>query len=1438
MQSYIRRLEVTPLSHFLQAITFGLSTALYDARRRMSGLSRLLLAAFLFALALGMPVSSFAQGPCGGNGQRACCVLGFEFAPGGGACDSGLSYSPAGCNDPNGCSCVPIPSESSSAMCYQATPCGNAGQRACCDGDGEFASNHLACEDGLVQPTGTCSSSNAAACVCGGSSGGFEYASGICVQPAACGGAGQRACCTGLTETAISGQLATCASGLTEVPGCSGDCTCGGSTSLGEPDGNSCTTIATISEPPTNATPTTNESGAKGTWTLPQASLPAGPECPSTGLCGYADLHVHMFANLAHGGATLAGEPWDVNGVNAALGEDYGSGLNLVKGAAPEPIVDGSAGLPECPSFLLNSPLGNLCTGQVLFHGDHTAFDTVTGGGTNDGANSNLGVPLFNGWPLWTSTIHQQVYYKWLERAWLGGLRLMVMDAVTNEALCKSGTIVLGTDCTSSMTAIDAELLAAQNFQTWLDTQYGGPGQGWFQIVTTPQQATSVIQQGKLAVVLGIEVDNLFNCHLQGTNGQPFNGEGPACTQSTVQQQLQKYYGMGVRHIFPIHNFDNAYGTPAAWQDPINVGNIVAEGDWWNAGNCTDSGYGFYLDPVTDAALYGLGFGGVSVPLYPTFTSGSCHNPPGLTSLGTYLIQQAMSMGMIIDVDHMSINAFNETINLANTQSPAYAGIAATHVQFFDLYNQNYTGHYGRHERMRTYAQLQSIKDAGGMIAAMLKDDVQDTSNGWCLPQGNCPFGASNTEGGEYFTNYNGPNAPSNNGGALNNNCRYSTTEWAQAYLYGVQAMGGPVAMGSDFNGIAGHVGPRFGNGACGGDPGQRASQEFAKNRLMYPFMLEGFGTFGQQVSGQKTYDFNVDGLAHIGLLPDMVADLMKLGVTNEQLQPLFGSAQAYITMWQQASQIPPSITSGNTTTFTVGTAGSFTVTSTGTPTPTFSETGALPGGVTLDTTTGVLSGTPTAGSGGVYSILITASNGISPSATQIFTLTVDQAPAITSTSTATTFTVGAAGSFTATATGYPAPTFSETGALPGGVTLNTATGVLSGAPAAGSGGLYHITITASNGVSPNGTQSFTLTVDQAPAITSTSTATTFTVGAAGSFTVTATGYPAPTFSETGALPGGVTLNPTTGLLGGTPTAGGVYNLTIITSNGVSPNATQNFTLTVDQAPAITTSGMVTFRVGIGYAFTVTAVGYPAPTFSETGALPGGVTLNPTTGLLSGIAAAGTGGVYNITIIASNGVSPNATQSFTLTVDQVPAITSASTATFTVGAAGSFTVAATGYPAPTFSETGALPGGVTLNTTTGALSGTPAAGSGGVYNITITASNGVLPNATQSFTLSVQDFTISASPTSETVPLGLNAVYTVAVTSLGGLTGDVSLACSGAPPNSTCTVSPSSVALAGTSTVTIHFSAPKNVDLGTFTPSFTGNLATLTHSTSVNLTVK
>src|SRR5205807_1880794 len=105
-------------------------------------------------------------------------------------------------------------------------------------------------------------------------------------------------------------------------------------------------------------------------------------------------------------------------------------------------------------------------------------------------------------------------------------------------------------------------------------------------------------------------------------------------------------------------------------------------------------------------------------------------------------------------------------------------------------------------------------------------------------------------------------------------------------------------------------------------------------------------------------------------------------------------------TVFSLPTLAPPVITSANNTMFTVGSNGSFTVTTTGIPTPTLSESGTLPSGVTFNTATGVLSGTPAAGTAGVYPITFTASNGVPPDAIQSFTLTVStvtQAPAITS---------------------------------------------------------------------------------------------------------------------------------------------------------------------------------------------------------------------------------------------------------------------------------------------------------------------------------------------------------------------------------------------------------------------------------------------------------
>ena len=330
----------------------------------------------------------------------------------------------------------------------------------------------------------------------------------------------------------------------------------------------------------------------------------------------------------------------------------------------------------------------------------------------------------------------------------------------------------------------------------------------------------------------------------------------------------------------------------------------------------------------------------------------------------------------------------------------------------------------------------------------------------------------------------------------------------------------------------------------------------------------------------------------------------------------------------------------------------------------------------------------------GSYGLTFTAGNGVLPNAMQNFTMVVNGAPAITSANSAS-FAAGTAGTFTVTATGTPAATFSETGSLPAGVTL-TAAGSLAGTPAPGSGGTYPITITAANGVAPNATQNFTLTVNQAPAITSANT-TTFTLGTSGTFTVIATGTPAPTFSETGPLPTGVTLT-AAGLLAGTPAAGtgGSYSIALTAANGVGTNATQSFTLTVNQVPAITSANSSTFAVGAAGSFTVTATGSPKPVLSESGALPSGVTFAAATGVLSGTPGAGTGGTYPIMFSAQNGVGTTATQSFTLTVNQSSAIVSANIADFSTGTAATFTVIATGTPVPTLTSRDVLPTGVTF----------------------------------------------------------------------------------------------------------------------------------------------
>ena len=179
-----------------------------------------------------------------------------------------------------------------------------------------------------------------------------------------------------------------------------------------------------------------------------------------------------------------------------------------------------------------------------------------------------------------------------------------------------------------------------------------------------------------------------------------------------------------------------------------------------------------------------------------------------------------------------------------------------------------------------------------------------------------------------------------------------------------------------------------------------------------------------------------------------------------------------------------------------------------------------------------------------------------------------------------------------------------------------------------------------------------TFPADSAPGAISTANHVTFTKGTAGSFSISATGYGPPAYTETGVLPSGVSLKTTysgvtsTGVLAGTPSQSGTFPITITANNGVGTPTTQAFTLTVDAAPAITSANNYSLVLGNSPSFTATATGFPAPTFSDPGPLDG-LTIG-TNGALTGTAT--TTGTFTSTITASNGVGTNATQSFTLTV--------------------------------------------------------------------------------------------------------------------------------------------------------------------------------------------
>jgi LPXTG-motif cell wall-anchored protein len=384
---------------------------------------------------------------------------------------------------------------------------------------------------------------------------------------------------------------------------------------------------------------------ADGCATIPDVEIGVtGPQAtgssPYAEVSGFVDAHLHMTAFEFLGGKAHCGRPWHPYGVTAAL-------------------VD--------------------CSDHALTGGAGAVLENFLSAGTPVATHDTTGWPTFAYWPRYDSLTHEQTYYRWVERAWRGGLRMLTNLFVENRVLCEIYPLKQN-DC-DEMASVRLQAQRIHELERYIDAQSGGPGKGWFRIVDDPFEARAVANAGKLAVVLGIEISEPFGC--RSTLGQP------QCTEAGIDAQLDELEALGVRQLVVIHKFDNALGGVAfdggTKGTIINLGNRYGTGRFWSMQTCDPDDTGVHdndqslpvdgLDQAT--ALFGgilATFAPGALPVYPP--PHHC-NTLGLSPLGAHAVQAMVDRHLIVDVDHMSVAARQQALDLL--EADAYSGVISSH---------------------------------------------------------------------------------------------------------------------------------------------------------------------------------------------------------------------------------------------------------------------------------------------------------------------------------------------------------------------------------------------------------------------------------------------------------------------------------------------------------------------------------------------------------------------------------------------------------------------------------------------------------------------------------------------------------------------------------------------------------------------------------------
>jgi hypothetical protein len=464
-----------------------------------------------------------------------------------------------------------------------------------------------------------------------------------------------------------------------------------------------------------------------------------------------------------------------------------------------------------------------------------------------------------------------------------------------------------------------------------------------------------------------------------------------------------------------------------------------------------------------------------------------------------------------------------------------------------------------------------------------------------------------------------------------------------------------------------------------------------------------------------------------------------------------------------------------------VGTVFSFQLTSTGTPTANAYSASGLPTGLTLTPGTGAISGTPTVF--GTFPVTVSAANTVGTGPTSILTISIAPsllAPVITSSPVVNYGQVGQI--FTPfNLTASPAATsFAVTnGTLPAGLSLNTATGAITGTPLAAAVGkttVWFAGTTVSGATSVTGLASsvlFTIAPAAATPIVNSNGTATAQVGQPFQYVITANNGPLTAFAATG-LPSWLSLDGTNGILSGIPSEATTTALSIAlaATNGGGTGSPKTLLLSVAPAPAtpiVTSTLTATGRVGTAFAYQITAS--ETPTSFVASGLPEGLSLNATTGAISGSPTISK--TYVVALKGANGGGLGAPSSLVIDIApaaNAPAITSAAAASGQIGVAFTYQIVATNPPILSYGVTGTLPSGLELNTATGALTGTPSADPRS-YLVQLTATNAGGTSLPQPLAINVAPalgVPAVTTPLYVDATVGVDFAFTITATNLTG----------------------------------------------------------------------